>query len=136
MRILLDTNIVLDLFLDREPFSEDAAKIFSKIESGEIKGYLCTTTVNTISYFLQKSLSPQVFQNTLKDILSMFEIAEVNKRILMTAQSSVFNDYEDAVIHESARKIKAEAIITRNKKDFANSKIAIYNSKEFLSIIN
>lgn len=57
MKILLDTNIVLDLLLDRKPFSADAQNIFTKVENNEIKGFLCPTTITTLFYILNKHLS-------------------------------------------------------------------------------
>ena len=54
MRILFDTNVILDVLLDREPFSTTAAKLFSKVETGEITGYVCATTITTIHYLARK----------------------------------------------------------------------------------
>ncbi|MHB1686563.1 MAG: type II toxin-antitoxin system VapC family toxin [Ignavibacteriaceae bacterium] len=137
MRILLDTNIILDLLLDRAPFSDAAAKLFSLIERKDIAGFICATTVTTISYFLQKSLGKAESREILGNILNVFEIAEVNKNILLLAQKSGFNDFEDAVIYEAAKVNKIKAIITRNKNDFSNSKIVVSEAGEFLdSLLN
>lgn len=132
MRILLDTNIVLDLLLDRYPHAENAAQLFTLIENEKYSGYLCATSITTINYFLQKSLGKNKSREIINDLLNLFGIAEVNKKVLQSAQKSKFNDFEDAVIYEAALASKVDAIITRNTKDFSRAKINVYSPKVFL----
>ncbi len=135
MRILLDTNVILDLLLDREPFSEHSALLISKIEKGEIVGVLCATTVTTIYYLVNKSLSKKEADKSLELIFSLFEIASVNRIVLETAKDLKFKDFEDAVIYASAIHSKIDVVITRNIKDFKMKEIPIYEPVEFLKIL-
>ncbi|MFH1194913.1 MAG: PIN domain-containing protein [bacterium] len=135
MKILIDTNTLLDLFLDRMPFSESAAQLISLIEMKRITGCISATSVTTIAYYLQKYLEKEKSREAMKEILSLFEVAEINKKILIAAQKSEFNDFEDAVIYEAAKAEKVEAIVTRNKNDFEPSKISVFNAEEFLNYL-
>ena len=134
MRILLDTNIILDLLLDRYPYAEKAAQLFALIENNKYSGYLCANSLTTVNYFLQKALGKARSREIVNDLLNLFSIAEVNKKVLQAAQKSNFNDFEDSVIYEAALASKVDAIITRNTKDFSQSKINVYSPKEFLEL--
>ncbi len=135
MIILLDTNIVLDVLLDRDPFSEPASQLMSLVEKGEIFGLLCATTVTTIHYLSSKVMGKTKAQNQIKTLLTLFEIAPVNRVVNKDALGSKFSDFEDAVIYQAARHAGAEAIVTRNPKDFKRSKLPIYDSDEMLKVI-
>lgn len=132
MKLLLDTNIVLDLLMDRTPFSDSAAELFSKVEDGTVSGCLCATTITTIFYLTAKAVGPAQAQQEIKKLLQLFEIAPVNRTVLESAVGTGFADFEDAVIHQSACYIGAEAIVTRNMKDFSKSKIPVYTAEEMV----
>ncbi|OEU59048.1 MAG: twitching motility protein PilT [Desulfobulbaceae bacterium S3730MH12] len=135
MKILFDTNIILDVLLDRKPFSENGAYLLSKVERSEINGLVCATTVTTIHYLLSKYLTRKEAITSIKSIMALFEVASVNRLVIENALESKFSDFEDSVLHESARHAGAEYIVTRNIKDFTKSKIPAYTPTEFLSMI-
>ncbi len=135
MKVLFDTNIVLDVLLDREPFSEHATYLMSKVERSEISGFLCATTVTTIHYLLSKHLDKEKAITSINSIMSLFEVASVNRLVIENALDSKFADFEDSVLHESARHAGAEYIITRNIKDFKKSKIPAFTPTEFLRML-
>ncbi len=85
MKILFDTNVILDVLLDREPFSEDASCLLSKVERSEIIGFLCATTLTTIHYLISKSLGPKEAIEHIQALLSLFEVAPVNRLVLANA---------------------------------------------------
>jgi predicted nucleic acid-binding protein len=125
LRVLFDTNVVLDLLLDRRPFSLDAARCFSRVEAGEIEGWLCGTTVTTLHYLIRKAVGAAKAREGISLLLFLFEIAPVNKTVLERALDLPFEDFEDAVLHESARLVNADVIITRNTADFKHSTIPV-----------
>jgi len=135
MKVLFDTNIIIDVLLDRKPFSEDASYLMSKVERSEINGFLCATTVTTIHYLLSKNLDKKNAITSINSIIALFEIASVNRLVIENALKSKFTDFEDSVLHESARHAGAEYIITRNIKDFKNTKIPVFTPSEFLSML-
>ena len=136
MKILLDTNIVLDLLMDRMPFADAAAELFSKVEDGSATGYLCGTTITTVYYLAAKVVGTPQAQEELKKLLSLFEVTPVNRHVLQSALTAGFADFEDAVIHEAARHVGAEAIVTRNQKDFKKSKIPVYSAEEMVKVLS
>lgn len=135
MKILFDTNIILDVLLDRKPFSEHASFLMSKVERSEVTGFLCSTTITTIHYLLSKNLDKDKAITSIKNLMSLFEIAPVNRVVLENALDSKFTDFEDSVLHESARHAGADYIITRNIKDFTPSQLSTYTPTEFLSML-
>lgn len=135
MKILLDTNIVLDLLMDRMPFADAAAELFSKVEDGTVIGYLCGTTITTVYYLAAKAVGAPRAQEEIKKLLTLFEVAPVNRHVLESALIADFSDFEDAVIHEAACHVGAEAIVTRNQKDFKKSGLPVYSSEEMAKIL-
>ena len=92
MRILFDTNVILDLLLDREPFSFAAAELFLLVEAGEITGYVCATSVTTIHYLARKVIGDRTAVEEINKLMKLFEIAPVNRAVLDAAIASGFND--------------------------------------------
>jgi len=135
VKILFDTNVVLDVMLDREPFSELATKLFSKVEKKELKGFLGATTITTIYYLASKVAGKKKADQEISKLLSLFQIAPVNKSVLDEAIKSRFSDFEDSVLHEAAKQIGVHGIVTRNPKDFKKATLSIYSPEELYKII-
>jgi len=135
MKVLFDTNVILDVLLDREPFAEAATYLMSKVEQSEIIGYLGATTITTIYYLLQKNLGKEIAVEKIEILLSMFEIIPVNRIILERALRLNFVDFEDAVLYEGGSNIEVEYIITRDIKGFKESKIPVFNPVEFINML-
>jgi len=135
LRILFDTNIVLDVLMDRLPHSNAAVELFSKVEDGAIIGYLCGTTITTVFYLASKTVGAARAHEEIKKLLTLFEVAPVNRHVLESALVLDFKDFEDAVIHEAACHIGADAIVTRNQKDFKKSRLSVYSSEEMSKVL-
>jgi predicted nucleic acid-binding protein len=133
VKILLDTNVVLDLLLEREPFFLRAREVFALIESREIKGMLCATTVTTLHYLLGKSLDTRRADKAVQTLLELFEIAPVDGAVLREASTMQGADFEDDVIVASARRSEAVHIITRDRQGFADSEVPASSPEEFLA---
>jgi len=136
LKVLVDTNVVLDVLLDRHPFAKAAARVFALVEESRIEGFLCATTVTTVDYLLGQALSPREARAALQRLLDLFEIAPVNHPVLEQALGSDVSDFEDAVIEQSARVVSADAIATRNLKDFKKSSVTAMDPPELLSVVD
>ena len=134
MRLLFDTNVVLDVLLDREPFSTRMAFLFSKVEKGELSGYLCATTITTIHYLASKAVGANEAKAEIGKLLNLFEIAPVNRPVLEAALQSKFPDFEDAVVHEAAQHVGAHGIVTRDVRGFKQATISVYSPEELIQI--
>ncbi len=132
MKILFDTNVVLDVLLAREPFAAVAAGLFSLADRRRIQGVLCATTVTTIHYLATKAVGRRQARKHVRELLAMFEVAPVDSLVLGQALDAHLQDYEDAVLHEAARAAGAVGIVTRNVKDFSGASVAVFSPEELL----
>ena len=135
MRILIDTNVILDVLCNRQGFVEDASKIFKFCEVNKIEGYISALSVPNIVYILRKELDAEKTKEILEQLSLIFKIADLKADDLKKAANLMFNDYEDALQSACASSIKANYIITRNIKDFASSKVAAIKPSELLERI-
>jgi predicted nucleic acid-binding protein len=133
--VLFDTDVLLDLLLDRRPHAQPAARLLSRIERGDITGFLCSNAVTTIHYVARKDVGSRQARNLVLAVLSLLEVAPVNRAILQSALSLPFEDYEDAVTHESARQVNANSIVTRNIPDFRRSDIPVFTPTGLLALL-
>ena len=136
MRVIVDTNVVLDVLLEREPFVKAAVDVFSLVEESRIHAFLCATTITTIDYLLTQSLPASKARDTLSKLISLFEIATVNRPVIERALRSKIRDFEDAVLDEAGQMAVVDSVVTRNMKDFAGSTLNVFDPNEFLAQIN
>lgn len=133
MKVLLDTNVVLDVLLERRPFVEPATEIFSMVERSEIDGFLCATTITTLDYLLNQTLAGKDARQTIWKLLSLFEIAAVNRAVIERALRNKMADFEDAVLAEAGQSAGVACILTRNPKDFRHSPLTVLDPREFMA---
>lgn len=126
MKLLLDTNVILDVLLDRKPFVTDSAQVVAAVETGRIEGSLCATTITTLHYLASKTLGAKAAVREISSLLQLFRVAPVTEAVLKAALRSTGRDYEDLVLWESARGIGVDGIVTRNPGDFPKSGVPIY----------
>lgn len=132
MNILVDTNVILDVLLERTHFVENSSAIMGRIERRTLSGLLCATTLTTIHYLACKSIGKNEATTAIKKLLQIYQVAPVDHQVLIFALNSGFKDYEDGVLHAAAIKAGAEAIITRNIKDFTSSELPVFTPEEFI----
>lgn len=132
MRVLVDTNVVLDILLDRRPHSVDSLQVFKLVEEGRIAGLLCATTITTIDYLLTQSLTRTDARKHLAQLIRLFDIAPVNRTVIEGAMKSPIADFEDAVLEQAALLSGAEVIITWNVKNFSQGVATVLDPKQFL----
>ena len=135
MKVLFDTNIVLDLLLKRDPFYKNAHTLISKVETGEISGYLCATTITTVHYFVAKKQGKKSAMHAINSLLKLFEVANVTRAVLIDAIEVNDYDYEDSVLYKSAYHAGASFIVTRDKKGFNKSDIPALTPEELLDLL-
>jgi predicted nucleic acid-binding protein len=135
LKILFDTNVVLDVLLNREPFATDAIMLFNAVESKEITGFLCATTITTIEYLCAKHIGKSATRQTIMSLLQLFLIAKVNQKILIHAANSNFSDFEDAVLYQAGVYVGVDGLVTRNIKDFSLAEYLIYMPSELCKIV-
>ena len=135
MKVLFDTNVVLDVLLDREPFSGPASILFTKVEKGEFIGVLCATTLTTVHYLHSKTAKQKEVTENLCLLLELFEVAPVDNKVLTQALASKISDYEDAVLEEAGKRSGAGILLTQDRKGFKHSSLKVHDPEQFLKIL-
>ncbi len=130
MKILIDTNIILDVLCNRQEFVNDSAQIFKFCEVKKITGYVSALSIPNIIYIMRKELDNKATKDLLDKIFLIFNVADLKSDDLKKAAAMDFKDYEDAVQSACASRIKADFIVTRNIKDFTNSKVTAITPSE------
>ena len=130
MKILFDTNVILDLLLDREPFSTPAARLFSLVDTGDLTGFICATTVTTVHFLARRTVGDRRARREIGSMLDLFDVAPVSLAVLEGALESKFTDFEDAVMYHAALNVNADGIVTRNAVDFKRATISVYAPEE------
>ena len=103
------------------------------MEEGKATGLLCATTLTTLDYLLSQSLGRPDSRSVLARLLRLFEIAPVTRTVIEGALRSEMADFEDAVLVYAARQAGADAVVTRNPKDFTKATCPIFDPRQFLA---
>jgi predicted nucleic acid-binding protein len=133
MKVLIDTNIVLDLLLEREPFINDALSLFEQIEQGKLKGYIAATTITNIFYIIRKAENREVAVDAVNRILIGLELCEVNRTVIETALRQGLKDFEDGIQLGCAITSQLDVIVTRDLKDFAGANFLVCSISDLLA---
>jgi len=132
-RLLIDTNIIVDLLSKRKNFYQEAQELFTLADEQEIKLYISSLTFANTHYLLSKELNSNEARKVLIKFKLLVSILPLDEKILELSLSSDFNDFEDAIQYYTALENKINTIITRNKKDFKTSKLPVLTAKEYLN---
>ncbi len=135
MKVLIDTNIILDVLCNRKEFAEDSAKVFKLCEVKKITGYISALSIANIVYIMRKELDTEKVKEILERLSLIFEIVDLKAEDLKRASTLDFKDYEDAIQSTQASRIKANYIITRNIKDYNKSKVTAIKPSELIERI-
>jgi len=132
-RILLDTDVILDFFLDRKPFSDDSAKILTWCELKEIQGFITPVIISNSYYILKKNAMHGKVIESLKGLMKIVNVLTMDKEIIINALYSTFNDFEDALQNFSATAgMSVDMILTRNPKDFKHSSLPVFIPGDYI----
>jgi len=131
MKIFFDTNILLDVLFEREPFYKHSAYLWSMAETESIKGYISAITVNNVFYITKKASGQAAAERVVDAILEIFNICPLDYETLKLARTIKLADYEDLIQYFSAINSGSKYLVTRNKKDFPAEGIKLVTAEEF-----
>ena len=135
MKILIDTNVILDVLCNRTDFVEDSLKVFKYCEVNQITGCISAMSVPNIVYIMRKELDSERIKEILTTLTSLFTVVDLREADLLKAADLDFADYEDALQSVCATRVKANYIVTRNIKDFKNSPVPAIKPSELFERI-
>ena len=136
-KVLIDTDVILDFFFDREPFSENASRVLALCEKNEIEGFVTPVIIGNVYYLLSQKAKQQKVIEKLKNLLLILNVVVIDKNSIFLALNSDFNDFEDALQNFAAETNgEIDVIVTRNTKDYKKSNLAIFNPEAFLTFHN
>lgn len=133
MKALIDGNIILDVLQNREPHAEASARIWKLCETGLVEGYVSALTFADLVYVMRKELTPEKISDVLKKLTLIFHFTELGVPDMEKAADMMWDDYEDAVQAATAARIQADAVITRNLRDYRKSTVPAFTPQEFLA---
>lgn len=132
MQVLIDTNVVLDVLLNRDDFVQDAVTIL-KLPEGSVQKYVSASAITDIYYIARQEIKDKAeVKNLLKTLLQIIHVADVSEDNILTALDSDWSDFEDSVQNAVAESHNYDAVITRNKGDYKKSNLKVFSPKEFL----
>ena len=134
-KVFIDTNVMLDLLGEHEPYYNDIAKIATLADKGEITMIASSLSYATVFYLLSKNESAEKVKEKLRNFKIISEIAQLDDLVIEKGLNSNFTDFEDALQYNCALQSECDILITRNQKDFKNSSIPVMSAKEFLKSI-
>jgi predicted nucleic acid-binding protein len=118
VKVLLDTNIIIDIALERQPYFTNSETVLAFVEQGQIEGYISASTISDLYYLIRKQKGRDLTIEFLQEILTFCQIATVNQAAIIMAFTTNFKDFEDSIQYSTAVVNKLDAIITRNPQDF------------------
>jgi len=133
-RVFVDTDIIIDLFAEREPFYRFSAGLFTLIDSGTVKGHVSPVTVTNLHYILSRLLDRVRAYKSLQKLTALVTVLPVDEKTIDLALSSDFRDFEDAVQYYTALQNRMKCLITRNVNDYRLADIPVMTAEEYLSI--
>ncbi|MEO8097616.1 MAG: PIN domain-containing protein [Acidobacteriota bacterium] len=134
-QVLVDTNVVLDVLLDRRLHVEASAAVWAAVEMGVAKGFLAAHAVTTVHYLIRKELGNARAARTIAPILRVFEIAPVDRTVLEQALQRSLPDFEDSVTAGAALLAGCDFIVTRHPKGFRGSPVRPVTPEAFLPLL-
>lgn len=134
-RALLDINVILDVLQRRRPFYDDSAAVLGAAESGRLTGLVAAHSVTTLFYLLAKYGSPDQARVHTLELLSVLEVAAVDRHVLDQALALPYRDLEDAVQMAAARQAGAEYLVTRDRAGYAAGPLPALAPAELLALL-
>ncbi|MFM7888566.1 MAG: PIN domain-containing protein [Pseudanabaena sp.] len=133
MKVLFDTNVILDAVLARVPFVENAAYLLESVELGKIQWFISATTATDIHYLVKRhTKSPEIEIATISKLLILMEVCAVDRGVIQQAVDLGLSDFEDAVQVAAAMGKSLDAIVTRDVAGFVGSPVPIMSPDELV----
>jgi predicted nucleic acid-binding protein len=132
VRLLIDTNVIVDVAMERQPYLQASEQILLFVEQGSLDGYISASTFTDLYYIIRKARGHGWTLEFLTQLLTFCKIATVDQNVIDQALVSTIEDFEDAVQYETAVANQLAAIVTRNSKDFPTQGLQVFTPEALL----
>jgi predicted nucleic acid-binding protein len=130
---MIDTNIFLDVFLEREPFYNNSKAVLQLCEDKKVHGFISASSITDLFYITRKALkSREMAYKTLGNVMDIVKVLSVTNEDVLSAYMQHTSDFEDCLLATCAKSNKCSAIVTRNKKDFMEFDMILLSPEELL----
>jgi predicted nucleic acid-binding protein len=133
-RLFLDSDVIIDIAINRKPFAEPAAVVLSEVEAGTYSGFTSAAIFTNVYYIHRKFSDHTIALRFLRKLRLILKVLDVSDLIIQKALDSNFNDFEDGIQYFTAVHNKIDFILTRNVDDFKNSLISVHTPLEFINL--
>lgn len=134
-KVFVDTDIILDLLSQREPFYIYAANLFSQADKNRIKIYVSASSFAALYYIIAKNMSNNEARKIIGKFKVLVHVLPVNDKIIELALNSAFRDFEDAIQYYTAVENDINILLTRNLKDYKNADIPVMSAQDFIQTL-
>lgn len=134
-KLLVDTNIIIDLLAERKDFYKAAAQLFSLADQKKVHLYVCSLSFANAHYVLSRQLNESKVREILRKLKVLVEVISLDSKVLDKSLNSKFKDFEDAIQYYAAIESNVDIIITRNLKDFKKSNIPVMTAGQFIGLV-
>ena len=131
-KVFVDTDIVLDLLSNREPFYSHSAQLFSEADKGKIRIHVSSLTFSNLNYILSRQYSVDQARKKLLKFKTLVTVLSVTDKVVELALSSDFKDFEDVLQYFTAIENNLKTLLTRNLKDYKTADITVMTAEQFL----
>jgi len=131
--IFVDSDIILDLMLERDQFFNPAAELFNLIENNKIKASVSALHFSNLHYIIRKVKSNELAKSVLRKLAILVNILPIDEKTIELALESDFPDFEDAIQYYACLDNDIDVIVTRNKKDYISGKLPVMSAEEYLA---
>jgi predicted nucleic acid-binding protein len=135
-RILVDTNVILDVVLARKPWAGDATSLLDAVAKGRARGYVAGHAVTTVHYVVEKERGRAVAATAVSDLLQLLTVVPLHGEDFQRALGLALEDYEDGVQVAACFQVEADYLVTRNSKDFVGAPVASRTPGEILALLS
>lgn len=135
MRLLLDTNVLVDYYARREPFFDAAAKLRCAAYFGDVELWASAQSFADIEYILRRAIPIDALRAMMRESLGFLNISTPSATDVHDAIASAWPDFEDFLVARSAERVRADYLVTRDANGFAQARIPVVSPTEFLSIM-
>lgn len=133
MKLLIDTNVVLDVLLNREPFCNVAVKVLNLSDRAEVEEYISASAITDIYYIAYRQLRDKtIVRNLIKTLLSIVSVASVTEQEIVEALELEWSDFEDSVQYAVASLNEIDGIVTRNAADYKHAELSVWSPEQIV----